>query len=191
MSKRYLSNNHNKKPIKGNKASSQSSVRNTQSKVTIIKHPHVLKHKKPTRGNRASSPIYQSKTLKQPVKCNSKAATRTTNRELGRRRIRAQTLALVQYWNQYAEPPKGMEGNRARRFNSWLCFWQPILEDQEVWPSHGRNHSNVNRRNINEAKNTQISKEESQEYQRHYKPSSDWELYKLDKRGGGRVSCCH
>ena len=47
ISKRYLSNNHNKKPIKGNKASSQRSVRNIQSQVTIIKQQHVLKHKKP------------------------------------------------------------------------------------------------------------------------------------------------
>ena len=165
MPKRYLSKNHNKKPIKGNKASSQSSVRNTQSQVTIITHPHVLKHKKTTRGNRAPSPIYRSKTLQQPVACNnSKAATRATNRELGRVRIRAQTLALVQYWNQHAEPPKEMEENRARRLNSWLCLWQTNLEDQEVWPSHGRNHFNANRRNINEAKNAQISKEEPQEY---------------------------
>ena len=186
ISKRYLSNNHNKKPIKGNKPSSQSSVRNIQSQVTIIKQQHVLKHKKPTRGKRASSPIYRSKTLQQPVASNnSKAATRTTNRELRRLRIRAQTLALVQYWNQHAEPPKGMGENRARRLNSWLCPWQTNLENQEVWPSHGRNHSNANCQNINEAKTTQFSKEEPQ-----CKPSSDWQLYKLDKRGG-RASCCH
>ena len=48
--KRNLSNNKNKKPIKGNKASTQSCenrFQKVQSQVTIIKQQHILKHKNP------------------------------------------------------------------------------------------------------------------------------------------------
>ena len=53
---------------------------------------------------------------------------------------------------------RATEGNaREKRPKiEFLALPMTNLEDQEVSSSHGLNHSNENRRNVNDAKNTQI-----------------------------------